>query len=447
MSLGDLDELVISCRTEEARSYVSEAVACYKAGAFRACIVAAWIAVVFDLLAKIRELALGGDREAQRITNEVAALQPRAESGDHGAIRLMLEIERDVVDIANDKFGFFEGQQVVDLRRLHDDRNRCAHPTYQGTDQPYSPSAELGRAHLVHAVRHVLAVRPVQGRAATAHLIRLVESKFFPTEVSKAKVQLRSGGMDHPKESLVRSVIDHLVFGLFEGSNALKSEHRTIAALQATHELFPGICEPRIRKAINLLGRRIPDDDLTIFFVLQKCFPQTWGFLEPDNQTRLTELIRQSPDDLAILLIPICFEIDGLGEICRARTEALGYQPLGLLLQESKHPMAIARAVDIYCSSRNFTQANSHYRHVLEPILTELDQTQIRRILLAPADEGADLIGAHSFSNFIRYVRDEDRMPLADLVAILSANNMEHLIPRAKEERPTDGAVPFRFPG
>jgi hypothetical protein len=46
MSLGDLDELVISCRTEEARSYVSGAVDCYKAGAFRACIVAAWIAVV-----------------------------------------------------------------------------------------------------------------------------------------------------------------------------------------------------------------------------------------------------------------------------------------------------------------------------------------------------------------------------------------------------------------
>jgi hypothetical protein len=57
MSLGDLDELVISCRTEEARAYVSEAVACYKAGAFRACIVATWIAVVYDLLAKIRELA------------------------------------------------------------------------------------------------------------------------------------------------------------------------------------------------------------------------------------------------------------------------------------------------------------------------------------------------------------------------------------------------------
>jgi hypothetical protein len=143
MSLIDLDELVATCRTDEARHYVSEAVACYNVGAFRACIVAAWIAVVFDLLDKIRELALGGDAEAQRITNEVAALQPRTEAGDTGAIRRTLEIEREILNIANDKFGFFEGQQLVDLRRLYDDRNRCAHPTYKGIDQPYSPSAEL----------------------------------------------------------------------------------------------------------------------------------------------------------------------------------------------------------------------------------------------------------------------------------------------------------------
>src|ERR1700730_15253750 len=146
MSLGDLDELVLSCRTEEARSYVSEAVACYKVGAFRSCIVAAWIAAVYDLLSKIRELSLGGDPEAQQITAELAGLQPRTENGDEVAIRRILQIERDIVDITNDKFGFFEGTQVLDLKRLQDDRNRCAHPTYQGTDQPYSPTAELARA-------------------------------------------------------------------------------------------------------------------------------------------------------------------------------------------------------------------------------------------------------------------------------------------------------------
>ena len=443
MSLGDLDELVISCRTEEARSYLSEAVACYKAGAFRACIVAAWIAVVYDLLAKISELALSGDAEAQRITKEVAALQPQVEAGNQSAIRRILEIERDIVDIANDKFRFFDGQQVVDLRRLHDDRNRCAHPTYQGTDQPYSPSAELARAHLVHAVHHVLAVPPVQGKAATAHIIRLVESNFFPTDIDQAKVQLRSGGLDRPKDSLVRSAIDHLVFGLFEGNAALKGQRRTIAALRATHELFPGLCEPRIRRAINVLGRRISDRDLIFFFGLQRHFPQTWDFLEQDNQTRLTALVRQSSDEWAIQLLPICLEIVGLEDVCRARIKELDYKQLGLLVQASKHPIPIARAVDIYCSSKNWDYANAHYHHVIEPVLTDLNQAQIRRILRASTAEGADLDGAHSFTSFVQYVYGNENLPREEIDQIMRDQNMERLIPRAETSRPADDDMPF----
>jgi hypothetical protein len=213
MSIRDLDELVHSCRTGEARAYVAEAVSCYKAGAFRACIVSTWIAVVYDLIAKIRELALGGDAAAQAIVNELANLQPRVEQNDQGAIRRILQIEREIVDEVNQKFGFFDGQQLLDLHRLEADRNRCAHPTYQGSEQPYSPSAELARAHLVHAVRHVLAMPPVQGKSATASIVRLVESSLFPIDVEQAKVQLRLGGLDRPRDSLVRAVADNLVFG------------------------------------------------------------------------------------------------------------------------------------------------------------------------------------------------------------------------------------------
>jgi hypothetical protein len=149
----------------------------------------------------------------------------------------------------------------------------------------------------------------------------------------------------------VRSVIDHLVFGLFEGNNSLKAQRRTIAALRATYELFPGLCEPRIRRALNALGRRILDKDLRIFFGLQRHLPQTWSFLEQDNRTRLIELTRQSSDELAIVLLPVCLDISGLEDVCRTRIAALGHEQLGLILQSSKHAIAIARAVDIYCSS------------------------------------------------------------------------------------------------
>lgn len=168
MSLGDLDELAQACRDGEARKFIAEAVTCYRAGAYKACIVSTWIAVVYDLLSKFRELALNGDAQAQQLTTELTNLQPKIALNDQGAIKRVLEIERTSLDIANNQFGFFDGQQLVDLKRLKEDRNRCAHPTYQGTDQPYAPSAELARSHLVHAVSHVLSVPPVQGNQALA---------------------------------------------------------------------------------------------------------------------------------------------------------------------------------------------------------------------------------------------------------------------------------------
>lgn len=64
--LADLDELVLKCRDERAKSYIAEAVACYKVGAFRSSVVVCWIAVCFDVIDKLRELALAGDAEAEK---------------------------------------------------------------------------------------------------------------------------------------------------------------------------------------------------------------------------------------------------------------------------------------------------------------------------------------------------------------------------------------------
>ena len=68
--LSDLDELVLRCRDEKAKSYIRESVACYKAGAFRSAIVSTWIAVSFDIIDKLKDLALTGDKEAEKQLEE-----------------------------------------------------------------------------------------------------------------------------------------------------------------------------------------------------------------------------------------------------------------------------------------------------------------------------------------------------------------------------------------
>ena len=110
--LEDLDELTLRCRDEKARQYIAEAVASYRAGAFRSAIVATWVAVCFDVIEKFRELALAGDKEAERQAHDIDATR---RTGD---LTRALKFERELLELAKDKFELISPLEYIDLDRL-----------------------------------------------------------------------------------------------------------------------------------------------------------------------------------------------------------------------------------------------------------------------------------------------------------------------------------------
>jgi hypothetical protein len=439
--LGDIDELVTRCRTEEARTYVAEAVACYKAGAYRSCIVATWIAVVYDLIAKVRELASAGDAEAQRLIGEIDRLHPKVAARDVAAIKKILEIEHGILDTVSDKFAFFDAHESIELSRLRNDRQRCAHPTYQGTERPYAPTAELARAHLVHAVQYVLALPPVQGKAATTAILAQVTSAYFPLELEPAKARLKAAGLDRPKDSLVRNVFDQLVLGFFEGERdtaALKSQRRTLAAIKAVHHMYPATAEARLRHHLNRLGGRLEDRDQRLFFPFIRRIPASWDVLEQDHRDRLAQIIQLCDDATAATLLRFALAIPGLKKSAKKRLDTLPSAELSDVLQLSKHQAAIERAVDLYCESSSYDQANTRYAQVIEPILDYLTRDQIERILVAADEEGADLNGAYSLSEFARYIYEQKKIPQERVLKLLRDHHMANIAERLARTEESD---------
>lgn len=96
--MTDLDELVLKCRNKNAKELVAEAVTCYKAGAYRSAIVAAWNAVVYDFVEKLRELELTGDPNARIKLEQFERL---IASGNYKGL---LEYERQALTWAKDEF-------------------------------------------------------------------------------------------------------------------------------------------------------------------------------------------------------------------------------------------------------------------------------------------------------------------------------------------------------
>lgn len=68
--LKDLEELIASVHSAENRSYMREAVSCYMAGAYRACIVLTFIALFDDIAKKLNELG-NVNKKARTLSQEI----------------------------------------------------------------------------------------------------------------------------------------------------------------------------------------------------------------------------------------------------------------------------------------------------------------------------------------------------------------------------------------
>ena len=90
-TLADIEALALSCRSEQSRIYITESIQCYRAGAYRASIVTSWIAVVFDLIDKIRELSLAGDQVAKKLEEKHDTYLEQIASGNPQGIKAALE--------------------------------------------------------------------------------------------------------------------------------------------------------------------------------------------------------------------------------------------------------------------------------------------------------------------------------------------------------------------
>ncbi|MFE8037904.1 hypothetical protein, partial [Escherichia coli] len=65
----DLDILLTRIRHAQSKTYFLDAVKAYKAGALRGALTSAWVALVYDLIAKYRELSAMGDAAATAFLN------------------------------------------------------------------------------------------------------------------------------------------------------------------------------------------------------------------------------------------------------------------------------------------------------------------------------------------------------------------------------------------
>lgn len=380
--ITDLDVLVLSCRSIRARGYIAEAVASYRAGAFRAAIVTTWIAVVFDFLDKLAELEAAGDKAAG---SRLQALRGHQGKTDTEAIKASMDFENTLLDIAMNEFQFINPLQHSDLERLRNDRHRCAHPTVLDDETPYAPAAELARYHIRSAVDYLLSQPPVQGKAALDKLMSQVESELFPEDVDGALIVFRGGPLSRARDSLVRNFAVATTKMVITGDAERPVRQRGLVALQALHEMHTDTVERAITERLVDIVDRAPETALPRVLILLNALPILQAAVDEPQQLRLRKYVEIGSTKSPVGMIRQAMKIPFTREAALTRVRNLSDDALPKLLQFDPPPEAIDEVLARYKESGSFSTANKLGRDSLLPHLTMLttEQTEaLRRTIL-----------------------------------------------------------------
>lgn len=280
----DLDELIVRCRDKLSRKFIQEAVSCYRAGAFRSCIVATWNAVVFDFLHKLRELELFGDPEAANLLEEFDKLR-----GSGKQFRELWQFESNIPEIALTKFELISTVEKSDIERLFEDRSRCAHPSMTSLEEPFEATAELARYHLRSAVTHLLERPPVQGRAARERIFQDIKSEYFPVDTELAINHFQKSPLARARFVLLKDIVIGLTKSLLIEDRPEDERLRQFSALNAVSNMYP-------QETRDILNTQLSD------IIINRVMDENW--------------------DKAIVYLGSITAWDSLSEPCRLKAEA-----------------------------------------------------------------------------------------------------------------------------
>jgi hypothetical protein len=414
----DLDELILLCKGDPAKRYIAEAVACYQAGAFRSCIVATWIAVVFDFVEKLKHLELAGDANAKKRREEFEKFRMT------GDVRGSLLFERKVPSLARDEFELISDHECSDLERLLEDRNRCAHPSMNTADEVYSPAAELARAHLRNAVVHLLRHPPVQGKAALSRILDEIKSAYFPTSIDDVTVHFQRGPLANPRETLVRNLVIVLMKTLVRDAIDERSFHRHCAALNGVRRLHPRATDGAMAVWTNRLIRGLSDDRLPEVIRFLNYVPGSWDFCEEDVRSKMERVVEGLPETELRRCLPAALDMTCLNPSARKRIAYTTPDELCALVEEAPRAEYADRAVDFYAGADTDGMANVYGSLLLVPLAPFLGSPQVERVFACIASNGS-VKASNVLGAVLRSIRDCKRVTAERVGELVLENGLD----------------------
>ena len=382
---SDIDSLVLAVRDREARRLIGEAITAYRGGALRSAIMSTWIAVAYDIIAKARELAGQGEAAPRALVTDLDAAIAAKDK------RKLQSIESELLDKANSDLELLAPHEYAALARLQEDRHLCAHPAFVVEDELFQPSPELVRAHIVHALQHLLIHAPLQGKSAIARFDADLLGPAFPATAEDIGTFLRARYLDRAKDVLVVNLIKAIIAAPF-GAERPKyaSKVRTLAVVlreiaKSKTAIYDGMMPAFVAAKVG----QIQDEVLLSICPFLDADPRIWDWMAEPDRMRIQRLLETA--DVEALKTHAAFDafaIAPMSEVLLDRFNGFDETAKISIISEHARRELVPAGIALYERAGSFRDAEQLGQSVVLPLAPFFTADDLHAVLKAAAENG-----------------------------------------------------------
>lgn len=355
LSLNDLDELFEKVRNSTSKFYIKEAILSYKSGAYRAAIISTWIAVCTDIIEKIKELALSGDSYAKLEEEKIKKIHVTDING-------MLQYERNILEVASEKLELISHIEKIQLERLKEDRNICAHPLFSKDGYQFNPTPEATRTHITHSILFLLQNIPIRGKFIIERIMELILEPSFPIDEHKAFTLLSSDQyLGKTKESNLRNLVIIILKRILLTRDRITSDmfFKFNSSLSAIERINLTEFSRTIKDKLNEILAKSSNNELRRILILISLKPSLLKNIDESNRVRIESLISNlTVKEIRIYrILHIQIEDKELNKTIVEKIDSLDDTELEELTNTVTSPFLLQYIIKQYIESSSFSEA------------------------------------------------------------------------------------------
>jgi hypothetical protein len=417
----NIDELVNRCRNEQAKQHIAEAIACYKVNAFRSCIIATWLAIVFDYIDKLRELADLGNTKANIELTKLEDIQRK------NNLPASLNFEKELLEIAKKEFQLISPLEQNELNNLHKTRHLCAHPSMNLDEKIYQPTQALTLHYIEIAVESFLRQPAISGNEILERILREVNSINFPDTQDSVIEHFKLSPLSKARESLIRSFVICLLKTLLRDELDSNNEKRHTLAFNAVWRMYPTITEKALKERLNELMLSLKDEKFEIAIKRLREIDDYGKFIQNDVRALRRNCFKRMFLKDPTLALLIGLKDERQRRIIVKNLKKMGIQQLINLVKTEPYADFVPHAVELYLQSTSWESANKLGTELIIPLAKYLTAEYIETIIKGMSEneklkssfkaknvliciESTNIISEEEFNNLIKKYSLEEKL-------------------------------------